>query len=661
MRSKLAKVFTPRNRRVIYRLLIIAVSAILLTYFLEWRFFGNNNTRTWQFIIERGLVFWYNVLLMFFIECIITSFFKHIFTGVGITLIIEIIITYINANKQAFRGQPLLPEDFMLADQTGTLTKFIDFSSLIRTIVAVLLVIALIVILNFSLSKLLEIPQKPEPKRFWNKRNRVLRFVLATIGVVGFFNATDFARNHSGERTESLPFLNSAFVAWNQNTNYEYNGFILGFMYNWSKFDMEMPDGYSEEKVAEIKASVNTDEIISENEKKKELEDFNVVVILDESFFDVSVISDYYPYTAKNVGSKNKMGIPITEDVTPNIHKLIKNDKKNSKVATGQMYTIDYGGGTANIEFEVDTSMTNYWANTVPFVDLIPHVDSVQSIASIAKDNGFNTYVIHPFNSGMYKRNISLPKLGYDNLIFEDDFEFREHDDNRQYINDRSSYKEALKAIKNSKEPAMISLITMQNHAGYGDDYESYNYKVADAPRAGDNRSKFTSDEKSQVETYLETLHNSDYYLGEFISELEKSDEKTVVLFYGDHSPGIFARVNDSKSKEVRDLSRVTPYFVWSNFTEIDANKADTKNVKRFNISGTTLPTTTPNCLMNTMFETLDLKKPDYMQITNKVCEEVPILAQAYYGSSAPFKSSILSSYEIYTYDILGGKRYWLN
>lgn len=351
------------------------------------------------------------------------------------------------------------------------------------------------------------------------------------------------------------------------------------------------------------------------------------------------------------------MGVPITKDVTPTLRKLIKNDKNSNNYATGQMYTIDYGGGTANIEFEVDTAMSNYWANTVPYVDLFPHVDSVPSIAQIAKNAGYKTLAIHPFNGGMYKRNFALPKEGIDGFITENEMHFTEMDDNRQYINDRSAYNETIKALEENDDRMMISLITMQNHAGYGvDGYKTRSYKLGDAPKTGDLRSPFTDDEKGQIEIYLETLHNSDYYLSEFLEKLEKMDEKTVVLWYGDHAPGIVSRVNDSKDKDTRDLSRVTPYFIWANFELKDVN---TKNIRRFNQSKTTLNTTTPNCLTNTMFDLLGLKKPDYMKLVSDVCEEVPILAQAYYGSGAPEETTTLYNYKLFTYDILSGKQYW--
>ncbi len=643
-------------RRILTRLLIIALSSIFIMFFIEWRFLDNDAEKTWQFVVERFPVFAYNTLLLFFLELVISSLFRLPWTGVGISYIASIIIMYISTQKQAFRGQPLLPEDFMLADQTGTITKFIDMGSLIRTVLACLLAVGLTVLLNYLTKTFFDVKDRREPKRWWHRNLRIFRITILLIGVIGFFKYTEFIRNHNGERAESIPWLNSEFVAWNQMKNYEDNGFIIGFMYNWSKFDMKEPDGYSEEKIAEIKAAYTAE--ADANKKSAEDMDYNIVVVLNESFYDFSTISEYYPITAKNVGGKNSMGIPITKDVTPTIRNLIKNDKKSKNYATGQMYTIDYGGGTANIEFEIDTAMTNYWANTVPFVDLYPHTDYVPSITQIAKNAGYKTLAIHPFNGGMYKRNIALLKEGIDEFITENEMHFTEKDDNRQYINDRSSYKETLKALEENDEKMAISLITMQNHAGYGaDGYKSYSYSLSNSPKTGDLNTAFTEDERSQIEVYLESLHNSDYYLSEFLGALEKMDEKTVVLWYGDHAPGIIGRVNDSKNKDTRDLSRVTPYFVWANF---ELESADYKDIKHFNQSKTTLPTTTPNCLTNTMFDLLNLNKPDYMRLVNDVCKEVPILAQAYYGSSAPFKSTTLSNYEMLTYDILGGKQYWL-
>ena len=627
------------GRRILTRLLIIISSALFITFFIEWRFFGNDSARTWEFIFNKPLVFFWNALLLAFFELIISSPFKTPWTGTGITFMLSIIIMYITVQKQSFRGQPLMPEDFSLTDQAGTITKFIDIGSLVRMIIAVLIALGLTILLNYLTKTFFDVKDRTEPKRFWNKNLRIFRFTIAIVGFVGFASCSGFAINRNGERYQEIPFLDSKFIAWNQMLNYEQNGFIIGFLYNISKLELKAPDGYSEEKMAEIKAIYNPEpsEDGPEEKQGKTLADvdYNIVIVLDESFYDLSVISDYVKITPG--------------EVTPNLRKLINNDAESKNYAVGQMYSVDYGGGTANVEFEVDTSMTNFWIGTVPYVDLVPHVETVPSIAHVAKEAGYKTLAIHPFNGGMYKRNTALVKEGFDRFIDESEMEFKEKDENREYINDRSAYRETMKYLKENDEKTLISLITMQNHAGYGKDgFDNLKYSVS---------ADVSNDDKSAIAVYAQSLNYSDQHLGEFLSELENFDEKTVVLWYGDHSPGIFEKINNNVDKNVRDLSYVTPYFVWANF-ELEEKEYD--NIIRFRQKKTTLPTTSPNCLTNTMFDLLGLEKPDYMKLSSEVCKETPILSQPYYENEGPFKSTTLSNYELFTYDILGGKRYWL-
>lgn len=605
-------------------------------FFVQWRFFNNDSARTWKFINERPLVFLWNTLLLAFLELIVSSVFKTPWTGAGITFMVSIIISYITVQKQSFRGQPLMPEDFSLTDQAGTITKFIDIGSLVRMIIAVLIALGLMFLLNYLTKTYFDVKDRVTPKRFWNKNLRIYRLVIAIVGLVGFVSCSSFVINHNGERYQEIPFLNTKFTAWNQMLNYEQNGFIMGFLYNISKLELKTPGGYSEQKISEIKESYNPEEEEKTNKKTLEEADYNIVIILDESFYDLSILSDYIKISP--------------QEVTPTLRKLIKNDKKSKNYAVGQMYSVDYGGGTANVEFEVDTTMTNYWVSTVPYVDLIPHVNTVPSIAHIAKEAGYQTLAIHPFNGGMYKRNTALAKEGFDRFIDESEMEFKEKDENREYINDRSAFKETMKYLRENEDKTLISVVTMQNHAGYGKDgFKKIKYSVS--------AEGVSDDDKSAIAVYAQSLNYADKHLGDFLNELENFDEKTVVLWFGDHSPGIFDKINNSKDKKIRDLSYVTPYFVWANF---DLKDVDYGNITRFKQKNTTLPTTSPNCLLNTMFDLLDLDRPDYMKLSSDVCKEVPILAQPYYENEGPFKSTTLSNYELFTYDILGGKQYWL-
>lgn len=539
-----------------------------------------------------------------------TAITRRPWWGVGITAAIITIVSYININKLVLRGTPFLPEDLQLATQAAELTQFVDVGGIVRLTIAVILIF----LLTWFVDYIAKIKFSETPHHAI-----IPRATTIIIAVVLFMLSTSFIINHDGSRYEKVNWLDTTFTAWNQTRNYEENGFIIGFLYNWGKFRLKEPENYSEEKITEIKEKYEAEKEKTEGKNLAD-EDYNIVVVLNESFFDPSIIEKYYPHGGG--------------DVTPNLHKIMK------KYSSGYIYTLDYGGGTANIEFEAFTGMTNYWINTVPYTDLIPKAGDIPSIASFAKENGYKTTAIHPYNGGMYKRNISLRNEGFDTFITEIEMTHKDHEGDSEYINDRSAYMETLNVLEGSDKKQMVGLITMQNHTPYKETtYKKHDFEVAELRNDEDGR-------KEKIETYYQTLHESDKYLGEFIDKLEKSDEKTVVLFFGDHSAGLFHELNDSEdTSEEFTLSRTTPYFIYANF---ELEKSD-------------LPKTTPNCLVNTLYNKLGVKKPTMSYLLDKLCAEQPILVGTYFGYKVPEETEILNEYRLVTYDILGGKKYWMN
>ena len=535
-----------------------------------------------------------------------------------------LVITYIHIAKYNSRGYPLLPEDFQLASEASTLTKFVDIWSIVRLVIAIIITAGLFIAFSYYCGKKLNLKYEKEKGEGIIKRHFVIaRALILAVSVTVFLTSTIFVRHNEGIRYEPI-FLGTRFTAWNQNRNYDENGFILGFLYNFQKLSLDTPKNYSEERIGNTKKKY---EMIANYENEGRInpvdEDVSVVVILNESFFDPTVefqdkkMSDYYRHEGG--------------DILPNLQK---------ETASGNMYTLDYGGGTANIEFEVFTGLSNFWMNIVPYTSLIPKTGKVPSIASALKSKKFSTMAIHPFNGGMYKRNISLKNEGFDTFTTELEMDYKEHDGNSEYINDKSAYDQTLKALREGEGNQVIGLITMQNHTPYnGTNYESYDFAVEQTEGISDTR-------KSQLEVYYQSLHTSDQYLGEFIDELNTLDKKVVVLFFGDHAAGLFNITNNSEDKEVRDLSRITPYFIYANY---DAGLK----------AGEKLPTTSPNCLVNTMLDKLNWQKETYMYLTAEACKEQPILAATYLDGLEFELTETLEDYQLLTYDILGGKKFW--
>ncbi len=618
------------------KLIVLAASSFFLTWLVEYRHFINDAERAWGFLNERPEAFCYTSLIMFFILLGFYGVFRKVGITVATVTSLVLIIGYIHISKFNFRGTPLLPEDFQLGSQAGTLTRFIDPWQIVRLIIAVILVIILGKIFDRLTVKFLTCKREPFRNVWWRRYRLISRVAIIAVSVAGFLATTDFARNHENAREIQLAFLNSQFTDWNQTKNYEDNGFVIGFLYNVGELSLSEPDGYSAGKIAEIKEGlVVKKQIADETMNLASLKDagYNIVLVLNESFFDPANVRNIYDYDGG--------------DVTPNLHRLQESDK----VLSGNMFSVDYGGGTANIEFEVLTGLTNYFLKTVPYTNLLPYQKSIPSIASFAKENGYITTAIHPFNGGMYKRDIVLPKMGFDNFIDESEFNFREKDGSSEYINDRSSYSQVIKALEESSEPQLISLVTMQNHAPYEtDEYGENKFRVTNLPDGG---------EKNAIETYLMTMNLSDQYLGEFYDKIMALDEKTVVLFYGDHSAGVFPQVIESEEYAVSITARQTPYLLFSNFElKSESVLAESASALR---STAELPTTTPNCLVNTMLNILNVKKPELYYLLDSVCSTEPILTDAYFDGAAPFMSSDLSAYELLSYDLTAGKQYFRN
>ena len=631
---------------------VLVLGAIFITWLLEYRYYLNDAGAAFGFISGHTAVFFYSALIIFTILLIFYGIFHKPFKSIAIGVALVLILGYINITKFGFRGVPLLPEDFQLSSQAGTLMKFVDTGDIVRLIIAVILTLVLGGILDRLTRKWLGKPKAKakvtkadkaskdttikqmeiEKEPWWKKHCVIPRVVIVVMAVVAFLVTTDFVRNHPSDSTVRVDFLNTDLVDWSQLENYNQNGFLFGFLYNFGTLSTPTPSDYNEQEIARIKNNlVGVAEKTNLEEKRTSLEskDYNIIIVLAESFFDPEVIKDQYNYEGG--------------DVTPNLHRL------QNEVLSGEMFSPEYGGGTANVEYEVLTGLSNYWLKTVPYTNLLPKQNAVPSMASFAESNKMQAIAIHPFSDKVYSRNIVLPKMGFEEFITEPNFGHIDKEGASDYINDRSAYAQTLDELAAADKRQLISLMTMQNHAPYNtEEYGKPKFKVTNIENEA---------ERNMVETYLMTLNRSDEYLGEFVEKIKNFEKPTVVLWYGDHSPGIFKRVLGDDNKDVAKQVRRTPYLIFSNF---EFDKEAVQRVAEDSSDKMELPTTTPNCLSNTMLNILNLKKPLTDYLLDTICEETPTLANSYYGASSPEMSQALHQYQLLSYDLAAGEQYFL-
>ena len=245
------------------------------------------------------------------------------------------------------------------------------------------------------------------PGKVKKVRIRLAALVLSTFCLFGYVRAVG-----SNAVIEAADLDTTLFTP---NVLYRNNGLLGGFVGNIRFLKVEKPDGYSAKAAEEIAENYQTQETATPAEKLP-----NIIVIMNEAFSDLSVFGDF----------------SVSEDYMPFIHSLNKN------VLKGHAYVSVKGGNTANSEFEFLTgdSMAFMPTGSVPYQKYIK--SEIPSLASRLNELGYTTTAIHPYYGTGWCRNIVYPLLGFDQLIFKD--EFVSPKKIRNYISDESAFQKII-------------------------------------------------------------------------------------------------------------------------------------------------------------------------------------------------------------------------
>jgi phosphoglycerol transferase MdoB-like AlkP superfamily enzyme len=350
---------------------------------------------------------------------------------------------------------------------------------------------------------------------------------VAGIVAVGGFHDDG---NRLREAYEDVPVT---WAQWSQVQNYAQNGFVAGVLYNIPSTAMEAPDGYGEERMAELAATYG--EVAARANAGRQagaLEDTNIVIVLSETFSDPTRLT----------------GVEVGEDPIPFVRSLM------TTTPSGTMLSSGFGGGTANVEFEVLTGMAvaNFQPQMhAPYPMLVPYHDHFPSVVDrLAAGHG--TVAIHPYSPYFYRRNVVYPALGFERATFWDTIGHSDRITEGSHISDAATYAEVLDELQAADEPLLVNVVTMQNHSPYGGRYPDP-LEVGGVLNPGD---------AATAGQYLRGLRHSDEATEQFVGRLEELGEKTVVLFYGDHLPTLWPQEVQSVNSD--QTLHETPWFVWS-------------------------------------------------------------------------------------------------
>lgn len=352
-----------------------------------------------------------------------------------------------------------------------------------------------------------------------------------------------------------------------------------------------LPDNYTVDQVRQIMDSFQISQAEStEQAETQNVMKPNIVVIMNEAFSDLRVLSDF-------------------ETNTPMLEFW---DSLKENTTRGWANVSVLGGNTANSEYEFLTSDTvGAFSNRVPYSSYFDGQDAYPGLVSVLKDQGYYTAAFHPYLSSGWNRIQVYRSMQFDEMIFLDDVE-EELDTLRLYVSDRGDYSYIRDRFE-TKEPGVPQFffnVTMQNHGGYtysGEDFET------SVRLNGDMGGKFP-----EAEQYMSLIKTSDEALRELLAYFSQYEEPVVVLMFGDHQPKleddfytyITGRPVNSWSLEQRMDMYKTPFLIWHNYP---AESRDLGNVSL-------------NYLAALLLEDTGLKMSPYQSYTLTRYEEIPVV-----------------------------------
>ncbi|TNC17086.1 LTA synthase family protein [Georgenia sp. 311] len=437
------------------------------------------------------------------------------------------VIAVADHEKMTMRGEPLFPSDIAYLANPGLLLDSAGISTPLAVGAVVLLLGALAAVALLSWRRR---DRRSPTERRWRWATRTALGLAAVVGivVVSGFNESD---NPLREAYEDIPIT---WASWNQVQNYAENGFVAGALYNLPGEAMARPEGYDAERMAEVVATYEQVAAAANADRDPgALDDVNVVLVLAESFTDPTRLA----------------GLEVAEDPIPFTRSLME------RTPSGTMLSSGFGGGTANVEFEVLTGMAVAGFEPqmhAPYPMLIPHQESFPSVVHRLGGN-HGTLTVHPYAAGFYRRETVYPRLGFERSIFRDGMTHQDRVDADMHISDAATYAEVLDQLDASQAPLLVNVVTMQNHSPYlGNHLDPVEVSGA-----------FGDDAAEEVGQYLRGLRHSDDALADFLAELASREEETVVLLYGDHLPAMYP--DEVRSANDDQTLRETPWLLWAN------------------------------------------------------------------------------------------------
>ncbi len=357
---------------------------------------------------------------------------------------------------------------------------------------------------------------------------RLARIAIGLPVLAGFISIMDYnSWSETRDRLRIYPIL------WDQTENYRHNGFLLAFLINLPMANVQAPSGYSADAIADIPTS-RTPAGTSHRSKP------DVILVMSESLWDPTRMT----------------GVTLTPDPMPTIRAH----------QTGDIFSPEFGGLTANVEFEALTGFSNAFLPTgsIPYQQYIR--DDLPSLATFFRSEGYATEAIHPYEGWFWNRTAAYKALGFE--TFKDVNALPALEMRGNFPADAALTREIIHQADKQTGPFFFFVVTLQGHGPYeAGRYPREAIKVEGLAGAAETR---------MLSTFAHGIKESDGAFRLLIDWASRRDRETIIVLFGDHLPPLTSVYTQSGYMPFKTAARKatpermkkeheTPLVIWSN------------------------------------------------------------------------------------------------
>lgn len=574
----------------------IIVLSVWLVFLMEWLSRGQlGATLSWCFGNIGQLLF--NSLLVFGLLMAFIALLGRIKLAYWIASVPLLVLGLISGTKQKILGVPLLPWDFVLTSETSDMAQYVKNIFNVNVIGAIVAYVVVSILILRGVPKL-------RAKAFWKERAAVAVAAAVLLAVIYADKPVDVKRTMFG--IGNMP--------WNQTDNIKTNGFALSTYMNLEYLFVKQMSDYDSDKIDQIVNQASKPAMgNAENGVKP-----NVIVVLSESFFDATQLP----------------GVTFSRDPLPFFHALQK------KYSNGTILSPQFGGGTANVEFEVLTgnSMRFLPQGSIAYNQYIDH--EVDSLASILSRQGYTSTAISPFHNWYFNANKVYKNFGFGKY---QSIEFFNPVYEGPYIADSEVANMIINESKKSDGPDFIFANTMENHFHY--------YPGKFKKNTIDVKADVSQESIGFLETYAQGLIDVDKMLQTMVEYYSGISEPTILVFFGDHLPSLgddYKVYRETKLISGEDdpdfLNKMyrTPVIVWNNYLP---EQKDTLDMS-------------PSFISPYVLDLAKLPGTYYTDFLHNLWKKTPVIPPKNYYAQMNISEEDMKQYEYLQYDIIFGERH---